>query len=93
MLGDSLRRHYGTLIYAIQGEAGGPVKIGVATDIEARFRTIQSCSPVPLVVRAVQLGGYQEEEELHFRFRSSRLHGEWFEPSKEMERVFGVGLT
>lgn len=81
------------MIYAVQGEDGGLVKIGYAlSSPEDRFSSLQTGSPVRLVLRAVIAGERAEESALHVRFAADRVHGEWFRPSVELERVFGVDL-
>jgi hypothetical protein len=74
------------LVYFIQSERGGPIKIGRSTrrSISARLSTLRSSSPANLVVRRLLEGGAQAERELHERFSAFRLHGEWFHPDAEI---------
>jgi hypothetical protein len=69
-------------VYFIKG--GGLVKIGVAFMPKWRMEQLQTLSPVPLTLLAIAPGGYKFEAELHHRFAKSRVHGEWFKPSKEL---------
>lgn len=81
------------MIYVIQAEVGGPVKIGYTSGApEARLRNLQCGSPFKLIVLAtIPEGAVDEEANLHKRFQSSRLHGEWFELSDELvEWVSGL---
>lgn len=72
-------------IYFIQPLDGGPIKIGSAVDVQARFLDIQSCSPSILKVCAVICDkDLRFERELHKRFAHCRLHGEWFSPVSEL---------
>jgi hypothetical protein len=61
------------------GAEEGPVKIGYARDLWARFRGIQNSCPIELKVLAACVGGRMMEREYHRRFAEHRLHGEWFE--------------
>jgi len=70
------------LVYFIEG--AGRIKIGVAQDPQSRLDALQTGSPVPLNILAVCEGGYERESELHQRFVSSRLYGEWFYASAEL---------
>lgn len=72
-------------VYFIQGIDGGPIKIGMTTDLKRRLYDFQHGSPVKLVVLAVLKGGGEmREASIHRRFQRSRLHGEWFEPTSEL---------
>lgn len=83
-------------VYLAQMGEGGPVKIGRATDIEGRLHQIQSYLPLSFVLLASHRGwkyGREDstEKQLHRRFASHRLRGEWFSPGAEiMEYVEAV---
>lgn len=62
----------------------GPIKIGVAADVDARVRHLQTAQAEPLVVLAVTGGGQKQEFAYHQRFAGYRLHGEWFSPHPEI---------
>ena len=66
------------------GAETGPVKIGQTTDIRRRLSALQVASPVRLTLLAVCRGGCQERM-YHSQFAHSRLHGEWFERTPEIE--------
>jgi hypothetical protein len=68
-------------LYFIQAGADGPIKIGVAGNVGARLKTLQTASPFPLRLLAVVPGDVEDERSLHRRFASDRLSGEWFRPS------------
>lgn len=59
-------------------KCGMPVKIGTTGNIANRFVELQRCSPMPLYLFGVALGGRDRERELHREFRKYRMHGEWF---------------
>jgi hypothetical protein len=65
-------------IYFIQGVDGGPIKIGVANDPQRRLSDLQRTSPVRLQILATEPGDLLEEAALHQKFKSDRMHGEWF---------------
>ncbi|MER5200520.1 GIY-YIG nuclease family protein [Streptomyces sp. NPDC002755] len=54
------------------------VKIGRSSNVPRRLASIQSMSPLPLVVLHTYLGGSELEAALHRRFQDRRAHGEWF---------------
>lgn len=63
-------------VYFVRG--ADLVKIGHARDVRERISTLQTGSPVPLVLLAMAHGGFLEERDYHHRFRAHRAHGEWF---------------
>jgi DNA-binding MarR family transcriptional regulator len=80
----ALPKTKGPIVYFIQSNLGGPIKIGTTTDLRDRLVQIQATSPLPLVVLSIQRGNASCEAMLHERFRSLRLHGEWFFPGEEL---------
>lgn len=71
-------------IYCIQGESGGPIKIGFAVDVFDRMAALQAASPLKLVLLAGRRAQFWEERRLHQSHGKDRLHGEWFSPSAEV---------
>jgi hypothetical protein len=71
-------------IYFIQGEHGGPIKIGYSQHPDQRLHDLQCGTPYPLVVRRVFPGDKAKELELHKRFAEGRYIGEWFEATPEL---------
>lgn len=69
------------MIYFIQGETGGPIKIGSSSNPWQRAADLQTGNPAKLRVLTVVPGERQDELALHARFSSLRIHGEWFEPA------------
>jgi len=72
------------LIYFVQGQRSGLIKIGYSTSIKARLRTLRTASPEPLEVLAIVEGTKDDERALHERFRFARSHGEWFHPRRRL---------
>lgn len=70
-------------VYFVQQGDRGSIKIGVADNIERRIKGLQTGSPHKLNLLArIGCGGrkqaYDLENQLHRRFSSYRLEGEWF---------------
>lgn len=70
------------MIYFV--ECGGLVKIGKATDVRARLSSMQTGNPEPMTLLGEVPGGRADESDLHQRFRSFRVRGEWFRYSGEL---------
>lgn len=66
-------------VYFIRAEKGGPVKIGLTSNIRQRLASLQACCPFELGVMATIEGcAKSTEATLHRKFAGGRLHGEWF---------------
>lgn len=70
-------------VYLVGTRQARPVKIGVASDVEARIVELQTGSPLPLYLIWKTRGGQSLERDLHERFGSYRIHGEWFDLGDE----------
>lgn len=70
-------------VYFMQSLEGGPIKIGVAVDVEDRRRKLQTPG-LRLKLLATMPGSYPEERALHARFAAYRQHKEWFAPAPEL---------
>jgi len=69
-------------VYFIESAGNGHIKIGFTKgEVEARRRALQTGSPETLRVLAQVRGDEKLERRLHARFATSRVVGEWFEPS------------
>ncbi|WP_328842872.1 GIY-YIG nuclease family protein [Streptomyces sp. NBC_00258] len=67
-------------VYVVSSEDNPKaVKIGVATEIEGRMKSLQAGSASPLVLRWSARGGFLLERHLHDRFDQRRINGEWFD--------------
>lgn len=62
----------------------GDVKIGFATDVLRRVKTLQTSHPTKLRILRVLDGGKEDERALHERFSALRQTGEWFRYDKAM---------
>ena len=76
------KKKYPGFIYFIQGESGGPIKIGYATEVSNRIRTLQTGYPDTLKVLLAIPGNINNEKVFHNEFKEFRLHGEWFKPDE-----------
>lgn len=82
------------VIYFIQSENGGPIKIGYADDLAKRLVSLQTSRPDKLVVVASFVGTIAHEKELHARFSHVREMGEWFTPVPElMDLIRDIGAS
>lgn len=67
------------LLYFVQIENGGPIKIGFTTNFEMRLATLQSWTPhtiIPILgVRASKMAEFF----VHLTLKSHRIRGEWYE--------------
>lgn len=85
------------VVYFIQAEDGGPIKIGYSekrSGVAARLGSLQTGNPRKLVVRHVQDAprGHVDERDLHERFARYRLNGEWFLNVPEVAMVSRADL-
>ncbi len=74
------------MIYFVQAEGVGNIKIGFTDSVDAsdRLSTLQTGSPVPLRLLGTIPGTMDDEKDLHRRFASARVVGEWFKPVSEL---------
>lgn len=72
-----------TNIYFIGSECG-PIKIGMAQNVNMRLRALQLAGPSKLTVLATVLAPPSEERDYHKQFAAHRLHGEWFSPHPDI---------
>lgn len=63
--------------YLVGAEGSRIAKIGWALKPSKRRASLQTGSPIPLVILWTQEGAY--EERLHAEFDEVRVHGEWFD--------------
>lgn len=56
------------------------IKIGRTVHPDNRLKSIQACSPVPLIIRHLYRmnDATHMETECHRQFKDKRIHGEWF---------------
>lgn len=73
------------MIYFIQPENGGLIKIGYTSkEPESRLRELQTGCHEKLIILATEEGSEVDESNLHLQFKSLRVRGEWFRPSVEL---------
>ena len=80
-------------VYFIRSGTCGPVKIGTALDVESRRRTLQTGNPERLTVIRTEPGDATRERELHERFASCRIAGEWFAPTADLLAYISGGAA
>jgi len=82
------------MIYFIQHSINGPVKIGyVKNDIKERMRRMQSETPSQLILLGTMDGNISQEKELHKKFRSLHIQGEWFKIAPELTHYIYKNTT
>jgi hypothetical protein len=67
-----------TFVYAIYCPNKNEVKIGYATDPLKRLASLQTGTTDRLDLLFTFRGGLEEEKQLHERFKTQRISGEWF---------------
>jgi hypothetical protein len=72
------------MIYFIQAEGVGRVKIGKAKAPVERLRDLRVGCPVSLTLVGIQDGDLLEEKNLHSKFSHIWSHGEWFFETTEL---------
>ncbi len=85
-----------TVVYFIQQRVDGgdgPIKIGVSADVADRVSKLQVGCAYPLVLLATMKGDDTTEYNLHTRFASARLSGEWFRPVPELLAFIATLIT
>jgi hypothetical protein len=78
------RSKYPGYVYFIQGETGGPVKIGYSDDVSKRLKGLQTGHPDNLIILFAYPGSQNDEKAIHERLNNHRLRGEWFRPDNEL---------
>jgi hypothetical protein len=73
------------LVYFLQAEGSGRIKIGTTKDLGQRLRALRAASPVRLELLGVVRGGRQMEQLIHVAFAPLRRgRAEWFEPGASL---------
>lgn len=70
-------------VYFVQS-GGREIKIGLAADVPARIRSLQTAHPTKLNLLTVTTGGQEAERAYHKQFAAHRLHGGWFDPHPDI---------
>ena len=71
------------LVYFIQRDLDGCIKIGHSADVWTRLSGIRTYVGAAKLL-ACQPGGLAMEKRLHLLFKDDRIHGEWFAPSDRL---------
>lgn len=71
-------------LYFIQVGIGGPIKIGIASDVERRLLEVQIGCPYKLYLVLAVASGAPFEGLIHKAFKDINIRGEWFEPQPEL---------
>lgn len=81
-----LRRFVKPMVYFVQAEALGLIKIGLTRDAVDRLKTLQVGSPDKLKLLGVIVHDDAEEieHEAHIAFKDLHSHGEWFRPDARL---------
>ena len=72
-------------VYFVRNSDNDVIKIGFASNLGARIASLQTGNPELLVLVMSLLGSREEEKQIHERFSSKRLRGEWFSLDAELE--------
>ncbi len=75
-----------SVLYCLQRQHEGPIKIGFSSQFSRRFAELQRAHG-PLRVLLTIDGARDEEREWHRTFASSRISGEWFRPTVELRAL------
>lgn len=74
-------------VYVLQSEPGEPIKVGIAKNVKARIRTLQTGNPFTLraicVLPIAASSAHELEWQLHYKLKDDRLTGEWFKPKAD----------
>jgi len=76
-----------TLIYFIQQQPDGPIKVGLSKDPWSRCEQLQIGNPAPIKVIGVAWGGADLEADIHRSFSHLKIRGEWFKPSDKLHEL------
>lgn len=71
-------------IYFIQQGDSDLVKIGFTSNIQRRFRELQTASPYPLLLLGLMPGSKEVEKQIHGTFEHLRQKREWFKLNQEL---------
>lgn len=75
------------MVYFIQSEKGGDIKIGCSKDVSARLKQLQTSNSEKLRVTNVLPGGYEKEKGLKDEFKSTNKEGEWFKATQRLAEI------
>lgn len=76
------------MIYVITCDETKSCKIGYSKNPEKRLKHLQTGNPSKLHLTKVIPGEFEDEKQLHSKFKHLSKKGEWFELSNEIEEYF-----
>ena len=77
-----------SFVYFIQWEEDGPVKIGVATDLDDRLNMLQVACPYKLkVIGFIANADHVLEKQIHKKLKAYHIRGEWFKWCEEIREI------
>lgn len=82
-----------TVIYFIQSEHGGHVKIGRADDLAKRLQGLATGRPDKLILLGAVPGTLADERRVHAAFAAHRDKGEWFFPHEQVMAAARAAVT
>lgn len=71
-------RCYQNIVYAVHAPGNRQFKIGKTNDIDKRFRSLRTMSPIELVLYGHLWMPDRTEYFIHDHLKEQRSHGEWF---------------
>lgn len=75
------------MVYFARLPSNRVIKIGWSSNVGDRIAQLRSEFKEPVELLCTLAGGADLEASFHVRFSSSRIAGEWFEPSEELETL------
>lgn len=72
------------MIYFIQSQNGGRIKIGYSANVDRRLENIRGANAYPINVLHISEGSRGVEGEIHVALKDHRAHLEWFEPHDDV---------
>ncbi len=79
------------MIYFIQADTGGPIKIGHSLNAIHRLHMLQTANPNRLVLLRTIDGDFSTEANLHRQLALHNIRGEWFADVPLVRRAMMVG--
>lgn len=80
-------------VYFIQCGENGPIKIGVAVNVQRRMSALQGGNPIPLTLIGSVVAVRGTEAAFHQTLRAYRIRGEWFRPVLEVRDMIARALN
>lgn len=78
------RGHILRFVYFIQAGNDGPIKVGIAVDVDKRLRQLQCGCWLALRVLLIVPGTARDESDALRQLWKHRLYGEWLSPDTEV---------